>query len=170
MRCSSNARTAYNRPLVQRRATPRGRCPVLLTDRVAAEKTRALAERCRPRDLYDVVHMHRHPDLIGRASASTRGPRCKCAHAGIECTRRRRDPHLALRRRRSSRSGRTCSATSSRAAAAVREFWKHSTTSSPGSRPRPRAGSARAELVGNSIPTGAPPHAITSWRPGYPWS
>ena len=31
------------------------------------EKLRALAERCRPRDLYDVVHTHRHPDLIGRA-------------------------------------------------------------------------------------------------------
>jgi predicted nucleotidyltransferase component of viral defense system len=26
-----------------------------------AEKLRALAQRCRPRDLYDVVHMHRHP-------------------------------------------------------------------------------------------------------------
>ena len=31
------------------------------------EKIRALAEQCRPRDLYDVVHTHRHPDLIGRA-------------------------------------------------------------------------------------------------------
>ena len=48
------------------------------------EKLRALAERCRPRDLYDVVHMHRHPDLIGtrfrcggswNASASTPGLR-----------------------------------------------------------------------------------------------
>lgn len=33
------------------------------------EKLRALAERCRPRDLYDVVHMHRHPDLLGQAAA-----------------------------------------------------------------------------------------------------
>ncbi len=32
-----------------------------------AEKLRALAERCRPRDLYDIVHMHRHPELLGRA-------------------------------------------------------------------------------------------------------
>jgi predicted nucleotidyltransferase component of viral defense system len=31
------------------------------------EKLRALSERCRPRDLYGVVHMHRHPDLVGRA-------------------------------------------------------------------------------------------------------
>ncbi len=28
------------------------------------EKLRALAERCRPRDLYDVVHMHRHPNAM----------------------------------------------------------------------------------------------------------
>jgi len=32
------------------------------------EKLRALSERCRPRDLYDVVHMHRHPDLVGRGA------------------------------------------------------------------------------------------------------
>jgi hypothetical protein len=32
------------------------------------EKLRALAERCGPRDLYDVVHLHRHPDLMGRAN------------------------------------------------------------------------------------------------------
>ena len=47
------------------------------------EKLRALAERCRPRDLYDLVHMHRHPDLIGRA-AEVRGVlEQKCAHAAI---------------------------------------------------------------------------------------
>ena len=49
-----------------------------------AEKLRALAERCRPRDLYDVVHMHRHPDLIGRAPEVTAALARKCAHAGIE--------------------------------------------------------------------------------------
>ena len=48
------------------------------------EKLRALAERCRPRDLYDVVHMHRHPDLIGLSSAVRRVLERKCAHAGIE--------------------------------------------------------------------------------------
>lgn len=48
------------------------------------EKLRALAERCRPRDLYDVVHMHRHPDLIGLAPAVRRVLERKCAHAGIE--------------------------------------------------------------------------------------
>lgn len=47
------------------------------------EKLRALTERCRPRDLYDVVHMHRHPDLIGRASDVASVLAQKCAHAGI---------------------------------------------------------------------------------------
>lgn len=48
------------------------------------EKLRALAERCRPRDLYDVVHMHRHPDLIGLAKTVGAALARKCAHAGIE--------------------------------------------------------------------------------------
>lgn len=48
------------------------------------EKLRALAERCRPRDLYDVVHMHRHPDLIGLAQGVRSALERKCAHAGIE--------------------------------------------------------------------------------------
>lgn len=48
------------------------------------EKLRALAERCRPRDLYDVVHMHRHPDLVGRAPAVAAVLAKKCAHAGID--------------------------------------------------------------------------------------
>ncbi|MBI2169235.1 MAG: nucleotidyl transferase AbiEii/AbiGii toxin family protein [Actinobacteria bacterium] len=48
-----------------------------------AEKLRALAERCRPRDLYDVVHVHRHPDLIGRAHAVEAALDQKCAFVGI---------------------------------------------------------------------------------------
>jgi predicted nucleotidyltransferase component of viral defense system len=48
------------------------------------EKLRALVERCRPRDLYDVVHMHRHPDLIGLAGGVQRVLERKCAYAGIE--------------------------------------------------------------------------------------
>ncbi len=48
-----------------------------------AEKLRALSERCRPRDLYDVVHMHRHPDLAGAAPAVAAALTQKCAHAGI---------------------------------------------------------------------------------------
>lgn len=48
-----------------------------------AEKLRALAERCRPRDLYDVVLVYRHPDLVGRAGAVLAALDQKCAHAGI---------------------------------------------------------------------------------------
>jgi len=50
---------------------------------LAAEKIRALAERCRPRDLYDVVHIHRHPDLLGRAPQVRSALDTKCAHVGI---------------------------------------------------------------------------------------
>lgn len=48
------------------------------------EKLRALAERCRPRDLYDVIHMHRHPDLIGRSAEVMDVLTQKCAYVGIE--------------------------------------------------------------------------------------
>lgn len=48
-----------------------------------AEKLRALAQRCRPRDLYDVVHMHRHPDLQGAARSVRSVLERKCEHAEI---------------------------------------------------------------------------------------
>ena len=48
-----------------------------------AEKIRALAERCRPRDLYDVINLYRHPDL-GAAPQSVRDALArKCAHSDI---------------------------------------------------------------------------------------
>ena len=50
---------------------------------VLGEKIRALAERCRPRDLYDVVHTHRHPDLIGRVADVAEVLAAKCFHAAI---------------------------------------------------------------------------------------
>ena len=49
-----------------------------------AEKLRALAERCRPRDLYDVVHVHRHPGLVGRADDVREILKRKCDYVGIE--------------------------------------------------------------------------------------
>lgn len=48
-----------------------------------AEKLRALAERCRPRDLYDVVHVHRHPDLVGQAPTVLAALGRKCDYVGI---------------------------------------------------------------------------------------
>lgn len=47
------------------------------------EKLRALAERCRPRDLYDVINVYRHPDLIGHAPAVLAVLDQKSTHAGI---------------------------------------------------------------------------------------
>ncbi len=48
-----------------------------------AEKIRALAERCRPRDLYDVIHIFRHPELLGQADLVARALARKCEFAGI---------------------------------------------------------------------------------------
>lgn len=48
-----------------------------------AEKLRALSERCRPRDLYDVVSIYRHPEVVERTSAVLAALDQKCAHAGI---------------------------------------------------------------------------------------
>lgn len=48
-----------------------------------AEKLRALVERCRPRDLYDVVHVHRHPDLVGQAPLVLAALGQKCDFVGI---------------------------------------------------------------------------------------
>lgn len=49
-----------------------------------AEKLRALAQRCRPRDLYDVVFLFRHQDLLGRAAAVKAALEKKCQFVGIE--------------------------------------------------------------------------------------
>lgn len=49
-----------------------------------AEKLRALAQRCRPRDLYDVVFLFRHPDLLGHARAVFTALERKCDFVGIE--------------------------------------------------------------------------------------
>jgi len=80
-----------DRPVLRRIAHPYSDHPLPVRgvvsysiDELFAEKLRALAQRCRPRDLYDVVHMHRHPDLIGRAAGVARRLAGKCDHAGIE--------------------------------------------------------------------------------------
>jgi predicted nucleotidyltransferase component of viral defense system len=49
-----------------------------------AEKIRALAERCRPRDLYDVVNVHRHPDLLGDPMPVRTSLEEKCVYVGID--------------------------------------------------------------------------------------
>lgn len=64
-------------------ALPVATAPCYSLPELFAEKLRALAERCRPRDLYDVVHIYRHPDLLGAAPAVSAILDQKCAHAGI---------------------------------------------------------------------------------------
>jgi len=48
-----------------------------------AEKIRALSERCRPRDLYDVVNIHRHPNLFDSPGAVLNALRIKCDYVNI---------------------------------------------------------------------------------------
>lgn len=50
---------------------------------LCGEKIRALAQRCRPRDLYDVVHMSRHPDLLDGARSVAAILAAKCAYVGM---------------------------------------------------------------------------------------
>jgi predicted nucleotidyltransferase component of viral defense system len=50
---------------------------------LCGEKIRALAQRCRPRDLYDIVHMSRHPDLLDGARLVAEILAEKCAYAGM---------------------------------------------------------------------------------------
>lgn len=53
-------------------------------EEVFAEKIRALAERERPRDLYDVVHLYRHDELRPDRSLLFHTLEQKCAFKGIE--------------------------------------------------------------------------------------
>lgn len=53
-------------------------------EEVFAEKIRALAERERPRDLYDVVHLYRHDELRPDRSLVFSTLEQKCAFKGIE--------------------------------------------------------------------------------------
>lgn len=74
---------AIGHPYSDQSALARERAACYSIAELFGEKLRALAERCRPRDLYDVVHMHRHPDLIGLSGAVRRVLNDKCVHAQI---------------------------------------------------------------------------------------
>jgi predicted nucleotidyltransferase component of viral defense system len=52
-------------------------------EEVFAEKLRALGERCRPRDLYDVIHLYRRPDLHGHAELVRAVLNDKCASKSV---------------------------------------------------------------------------------------
>jgi len=53
-------------------------------EEVIAEKVRALAQRARPRDLYDVVHFFRNRDLISNTQLVFNTLQKKCSYKGIE--------------------------------------------------------------------------------------
>ena len=52
-------------------------------EEIFAEKVRALAERQRPRDLYDVIHLYRHDELQPDRSVVLSTLRSKCIFKGI---------------------------------------------------------------------------------------
>lgn len=52
-------------------------------EEVFAEKIRALAERLRPRDVYDVVHLHRHQELTPDRTIVRETLDAKCSFKGI---------------------------------------------------------------------------------------
>jgi predicted nucleotidyltransferase component of viral defense system len=52
-------------------------------DELFAEKIRALGERCRPRDLYDVVNMHRHSGLRNEPKLVLQALVDKCESKGV---------------------------------------------------------------------------------------
>jgi predicted nucleotidyltransferase component of viral defense system len=53
-------------------------------EELAAEKIRALYERCRPRDLYDVIHLYKNPNLVGMSRSVRSLLSAKCDYVGID--------------------------------------------------------------------------------------
>jgi len=53
-------------------------------EEIFAEKIRALAERLRPRDLYDVIHMYRHEDLRPQPASVRKILEEKCKYKTID--------------------------------------------------------------------------------------
>lgn len=133
------------------------------------EKLRALAERCRPRDLYDVVYLHRHPDLIGRAVDVSAVLDEKCAHVGIDVPTL--DTMLAIPFRSEVETEWT-NMLGHQLPAPLPPFESHWNTLTDvfgwliGT--RPRVDLPRAEF-GDLDPAWTPPVAIRSWRRGFPF-
>jgi predicted nucleotidyltransferase component of viral defense system len=135
---------------------------------LAAEKTRALAQRCRPRDLYDVVHMQRHPDLLGRADHVRAVLAEKCEHVGIpvpDADGIRSSPYAQeIEAEWENMLGHQLP----KPLPPFAEFWKELDPFFGwlnGERERPAL--RRAEF-GHDLDSWVPPRAITSWRRGIP--
>jgi predicted nucleotidyltransferase component of viral defense system len=133
-----------------------------------AEKLRALAQRCRPRDLYDVVHIHRHPDLIGRAPGVSRVLATKSEFVGLAV------PDIESIRSSPFRSeieqewvnmlGHQLPLPTPPFAG----FWDSLEDVFAWLGGRPSVPLPRAEVANAGATTWAAPRAITSWRRGVP--
>ncbi len=82
-------------------------------EEVFAEKLRAMAQRGRPRDLYDIVNLFRRTDLRLRAAPIRETLVAKCEAKGIDVPTAETIASAPHRAELPNRSGRTCSATSS---------------------------------------------------------
>jgi predicted nucleotidyltransferase component of viral defense system len=163
------------RPLVRAIVHPYGDAPLpgggvvcYSPTELLAEKTRALAERCRPRDLYDIVHMHRHPDLIGRAPLVRSVLAAKCAHAGIavpDAEAIRASPHAQeIEREWENMLGHQLP----RPLPPFRTFWdalEEVFAWLAGTQARPVLRRIRSR---DALDSWRPPRAIHSWRRGAP--
>jgi Nucleotidyl transferase AbiEii toxin, Type IV TA system/WYL domain len=135
---------------------------------LAAEKTRALAQRCRPRDLYDVVHIQRHPDLLGRAAHIRAVLAKKCEHVGIplpDAEGIRSSPYAGeIEVEWENMLGHQLP----RPLPPFAEFWNELDPFFGWlSGERPRVALRRAEAR-KDVDNWVPPRAITSWRRGIP--
>jgi hypothetical protein len=135
---------------------------------LAAEKTRALAQRCRPRDLYDVVHIQRHPDLLGRATHIRAVLTKKCEHVGIalpDAQGIRSSPYAGeIELEWENMLGHQLP----RPLPPFAEFWNELDPFFGWlSGERPRVALRRAEAR-KDVDSWVPPRAITSWRRGIP--
>ena len=122
---------------------------------------------------YDVVHMHRHPDLVGQAP--TVAAACSRRNARTPRSRYPDGRHASARpplpRGDRARMGRTCSAISlPRPLPPFADFWGDARR---GLRLAWRATSRswfrHAAEQANLDPAWVPPRAISSWRRGFPF-
>lgn len=135
---------------------------------VFAEKLRALAQRCRPRDLYDVVHMYRHPDAQDQAASVLRILERKCEFVGMEVPDAEMMMASPYRQEIEQEWENMLSHQLPKPAPPFADFWSvlpdvFEWINSP----RARVALPRAE-VRDLDSTWIAPRAITSWRRGFP--
>ena len=135
-----------------------------------AEKLRALAERCRPRDLYDVVHMHRHPDLIGRAPEVNAALAQKCTHAQIDVPTLEAIRSSPFRQEVEAEWTNMLGHQLPSPLPPFAIFWSTLDDVFAGlAGERLAVMRPRAELEADLDPAWVPPRAITTWRRGFPF-